>query len=139
MQLQVERAFNRNVITPYTQDERKFYLLFLRDAEGPFWVRHTSYKLETLVTIGEVCVTVKEKTRVVGNIFHTNAQAQCEGTYLLAYSGIFGQSVQKRLPTDFNMELILKERGFHMFNQRNRATLIISPALRRNIRENLEI
>lgn len=141
MQLDLERSFNKNVITPYNHGDTRYHLLFLRTAEGPFFVRHTTYKLETMITIGEI-FTVPEpnKRRVVGNIFHTStSNVQCEGTFLLAYSGMFQMQAQKKIPTDFNMELVLKEKGFQVFNQRNRATLIISPALKLSIKANLEI
>jgi hypothetical protein len=140
MQLDLDHSFNKNVITPYTQGDRRYHLLFLRTAEGPFFVRSTTYKIDTLITIGEIYTKLDStKNRVVGNIFYTGTNSQCEGTYLLAYSGLFHQQAQKKIPTDFNMELVLKERGFQMFSQRNRATLIISPALKLSIKANLEI
>jgi hypothetical protein len=138
--LDLKSSLGKNVITPYQQAGRNYHLLFLRRSEGPFYVRDTAYKLETLINIGEVYTKIDDKRNlVVGNIFFTRASVQCLGTYLLAYSGMFHEQAQNKIPSDVNMELVLKEKGFQVFNQRNRATLIISPAIKDSIRQNLEI
>jgi hypothetical protein len=57
----------------------------------------------------------------------------------MAYSGVFAEQVQRSIPAGFSMDLVVKERGFHMFHQKNKATLIVSPAIKTSIRENLEV
>jgi hypothetical protein len=140
MLLELEHSIHRNIIVPHSQSGRHYHVLFLRQSEGPFFVRDTAYKLDTLIQIGEIFTKLDEhRSRIVGNIFYTKSRVQCEGSFLLAYSGVFKEQAQRHVPSDLNMELVLKERGFQVFNQRNRATLIISPSLPSSIKANLEI
>jgi hypothetical protein len=140
MQLELLNPPALRVIFPYIQRNHTYYLLFTRNCTGPFFVRDTAYKITTLFNIGEI-YTVPEpgKIRVVGNIFFTKSKCNCQGSFIIGYSGVFADQVQRSLPKDLNMQLVLKERNFHVFNEKNRATLIVSPALHTNIRENLEI
>lgn len=141
MQLEVAQSFNLNVITPHIQQGNTYYLLFRREcASGSFFVRPTAYRVSTFLYVGEIITQVSpNKNRIVGNIFYTQVNCRCEGSFLLAYSGIFSEQAQRTVPTGFQMDLVVKEKGFHMFHQKNRATLVISPALGSNIRENLEV
>lgn len=141
MQLEVAQSFNLNVITPYTQKGHQYYLLFKRECDsGPFFVRDTAYRVSTYFHVGEIFRPVdSKKNRIVGNIFYTQAHCRCEGSFIMAYSGIFAEQVQRSIPAGFSMDLVVKEKGFHMFHQKNRATLVISPAINTSIRENLEV
>lgn len=142
MQLNIDHSYNKNVITPFQQTDRVYHVLFLRNSDGPFFVRDaaSTAKLTTLIRIGEIYMKPDARTiRVVGNIFFTSSKVMCEGSYLLAYSGVFHEHAQRNIPSDFNMELLLKTKGFHLFNQKNRATLVVSPTLKQSIKANLEI
>jgi len=140
MQLKVDQSFNLNVITPFIQDGTTYYLLFRRQEQGPFIVRHASYRVSSYFHIGEIVKLMGEgHNRIVGNIFYTQANCRCEGSFIMAYSGLFFGQAQRRIPAEFQMDLVVKEKSFHMFHQKNRATLIISPALSSSIKENLEI
>lgn len=141
MQLEVERSFNLNVITPYIQKGVQYYLLFRREcASGPLFVRDTAYRVSTYFSVGEIVNKIDDKRqRVVGNIFHTQANCRCEGSFLMAYSGVFMEQAQRSIPNGFQMDLVVKEKGFHMFHQKNKATLIISPAIHASIKANLEV
>ncbi len=144
MQLEVEQSFNLNVITPFTQKGHQYYVLFRRHSEGgPFFVRDTAYRVSTYFHVGEIYKPVEGtdglKNRIMGNIFFTQAKCRCEGSFMMAYSGLFCEQVQRSVPAGFNMDLVVKEKGFHMFHQKNRATLIVSPAISSSIRENLEV
>lgn len=140
MQLEIEDPPFLNVIFPYVQFKHTYHLLFVKNAKGPFYVRDTSYKVTTLFDIGEIYARPKPDTiRVVGNIFFTKSKCECYGSFVVAYSGVFQDQVQRSIPKDLNMQLVLKEKGFHVFNERNKATLIVSPALKNAIKENLEV
>lgn len=130
-----------NVITPHIQKGHTYYLLFRRDCtQGPFYIRDTAYRVSTFLHVGEIIKPItSSKNRIVGNIFFTQAHCRCEGSFLLAYSGLFMEQAQRTVPTGFQMDLVVKEKGFHMFHQKNRATLVISPAINSSIRENLEV
>lgn len=143
MQLELEEALPRKLFFPHTQCNRNYHLLFLRSGKGPFFVRDAKYKLDTLFRIGEIYSELDEhRIRVVGNIFYTKSNViQSEGPHLIAYSGVFYEQVQRKksLESTLNMELVLRERGFHVFNQKNKATMVIVPSLSESIRNNLEI
>jgi hypothetical protein len=141
MQLEVERSFNLNVITPYIQRGVQYYLLFRRECEsGPFFVRDTAYRVSTYFQVGEIVQKVDDtRQRVVGNIFWTQVNCRCEGSFLMAYSGVFREQAQRSIPSAFQMDLVVKDKGFHMFHQKNKATLVISPAIHSSIKANLEI
>lgn len=144
MQLEVSQSYNLNVITPFMQKGQQYYLLFRRECEsGPFYVRDTAYRVSTYFHVGEIYRPVDGsfgvRNRIVGNIFYTQAHCRCEGSFIMAYSGVFAEQVQRSIPAGFSMDLVVKERGFHMFHQKNKATLIVSPAIKTSIRENLEV
>lgn len=144
MQLEVAQSFNLNVITPFVQKGHQYYVLFRRDCgPGPFFVRDTAYRVSTYFHVGEIYKTIEDrkgqKNRIVGNIFYTQARCRCEGSFMMAYSGIFEEQVQRSIPPAFAMDLVVKEKGFHMFHQKNKATLVISPFINQSIKENLEV
>jgi hypothetical protein len=138
MELDIESSFNRRLITPYHFRDRTYFMLFYRDGvKGPFYVADAPVQLSTMVYVGDV--RCADSNRLVGNCFYTQAPAICAGSYLLAYSGLFRQAVNNRVPKDFGMDLVLKTPRFQMFHKKNRATLIVSPSLKSDIRQNLEI
>jgi hypothetical protein len=138
MVLDVATTFNRRLITPYHFRDRTYYLLFYSEGlEGPFYVENAEVQPSTMIYIGDIR-RVKTDS-LVGNCFYTQAPAICAGSFLLAYSGVFRQSINNRVPKDFGMDLVLKTTRFQVFNKKNRATLIVSPTLKSDIRENLEI
>lgn len=138
MDLKVERSFNRRLITPHQIGERTYYVLFHRDnIPGPFKITNSPYQTNSLLYIGEI--KRPDDDEVIGNIFYTQAHVECEGGFLLAYSGMFKGSLNKRLPKDVDMSLVLKTPYMHVFSQKNRATLVVSPMLKTKIKENLEV
>lgn len=140
MKLEVDQSFNLNVITPYIQKGVQYYLLFRRECQsGSMFVRDTAYRVSTYFHVGEIVHRDAHKQRVVGNIFYTQVNCRCEGSFLMAYSGLFREQTQRSVPSGFQMDLVVKERGFHMFHQKNRATLIVSPAINQSIKANLEV
>lgn len=139
MELDVQESFNPRLITPYVFKDRAYYLLFYRQGvQGPFYVVDSPFALDgALLSVGDV--RTHQSDRVVGNIFYTPYKSKCGGSYLVAYSGVFKSSLLQSLPKDFSMDLMVKTKYLHIFNRKNRATLVISPNLRTSIRENLEI
>lgn len=138
MPLDLKETFNSRLITPYHYKDRTYYLLFYGAGKpGPFYVEDSPVQPETLIYIGDI--RQEKSDALVGNCFFTQAPALCAGSYLLAYSGVFRQVVNNRIPKDFGMDLVLKTNRFQIFNQKNKATLIISPSLKSDIRQNLEI
>lgn len=138
MDLDVEVSHNRRLITPYHYRDRVYYLLFYWDnLKGPFYVEDSLVQPSSLIYTGDI--RRKVNNSLVGTCFFSQAPAICAGSFLLAYSGLFKQSVNNRVPKDFNMDLVLKTPRFQMFNKKNKATLIVSPALKSGIRQNLEI
>lgn len=138
MELDIESSFNKGLITPYQFRDRTYYLLFYSQGrKGPFYIVDSHVQASTMVYIGDIRTV--EGNAKVGNCFYTQAPALCAGSFLLAYSGVFRQSLHQRVPKDFGMDLVLKTNRFQIFNKKNRATLIVSPTLKSNIRENLEI
>jgi hypothetical protein len=139
MDLDIDKTFNPRLVTPYIFNERAYYLLFFRQGVvGPFYVADSPYSLEgAMLNVGEV--RQKATDIVVGNIFYSQYKVKCGGSYLVAYSGVFKESLATSIPKDFSMDLMLKTPYMHIFNRKNRATLVISPNLKTNIRENLEI
>lgn len=138
MDLPIEKTYNRRVITPYEYLRNQYYLLFYRnDIEGPFFVEDAPYSLSGMLTIGDV--KRKSDRLVVGNVFHTTAHALCYGSSLLAYSGLFKMSVNARIPKNLDMPLVIKTPFMQVFNQKNKATLVVSTSLKASIKANLEI
>lgn len=138
MLLPVDESFNKRLITPYHFKERQYHLLFYKDGvKGPFYVSDAAVQPSTMVYLGEIRKVSNDA--LVGNCFYTQAPALCAGSFLLAYSGLFKQSVNSRTPKDFGMDLVLKTPRFLLFNTKNRATLVVSPTLKSDIRQNLEI
>lgn len=137
MDLKVAESFNRRLITPHVIGGQTYYLLFHKDkVPGPFLITSSPYKTNSFLYIGEI-KTLDEQ--IVGNIFYTQAHVVCAGGYLLAYSGMFKGALNKRLPKDLDMSLVLKTPFMHVFSQKNKATLVVSPMLKKQIRENLEV
>lgn len=139
MDLDLSQSYNKRLITPYYFKDRIYYVLFYKDGVmGPFYVQDAPYESELLVSIGEI--KRKSDHQVVGNIFYTQVQVTCEGSYLLAYSGVFKANVNNRpAHQDLTMDLRIKTPYMHVFSQINRATLIVSPMLKTTIKQNLEI
>lgn len=138
MKLDIESTFNARLLTPYHFRDRTYFMLFYRNGvQGPFYVIDAIVQPSTLVYVGDVRTV--DGGRLVGNCFYTQAPAVCAGSYLLAYSGVFKQAVNNRVPKDFAMDLVLKTPRFQMFNRKNKATLIVSPTLKSDIRQNLEV
>lgn len=139
MDLDIPTSFATRVITPYQYLDRTYYLLFFKQGiEGPFYVSDSPYELsQAMLTLGEV--KLKRNDVVVGNVFHTTNRVRCGGSFLLAYSGMFKDSLSVSIPKDFDMSLVLKTKYLQVFNKRNRATLVVSPSLKTNIRQNLEV
>jgi hypothetical protein len=138
MLLPLGESYNRKLITPYLLGERQYHLLFYKDGvKGPFYVTDAAVQPATMVYLGEIRKVTNDA--LIGNCFYTQAPAICAGSFLLAYSGLFKQSVNNRVPKDFSMDLVLKTPRFLVFNTKNRATLVVSPTLKSDIRQNLEI
>jgi hypothetical protein len=138
MKLDIESTFNRRLITPYSFKDRTYYLLFYNNGKkGPFYVVDSVVQPESLVHIGDVRQV--ETDTLVGNCFYSQSPTICEGSFLMAYSGAFRMSLKNRTPKDFEMDLVLKTPRFQVFNRKNKATLVVSPTLKDDIRENLEI
>lgn len=138
MEFDVKASFNSKLITPYQFRNRTYHLLFFRDnVPGPFYVQNSAVQPVSLVFIGDVRRT--ENDKLVGHCFYSQVPVICTGSYLLAYSGVFRQSVQTRLPSNFEMDLVLRTPKFQVFHKKNKATLIVSPTLRDEIRQNLEV
>lgn len=139
MDLDIQTSFSTRVITPYNYLDRTYYLLFYKQGiEGPFYVSDSPYALShAMLTVGEV--KLKRNDVVVGNVFHTTNKVRCGGSFLLAYSGVFKDSLSASIPKDFDMNLVLKTKYMQVFNKKNRATLVVSPNLKTNIRQNLEV
>lgn len=138
MELDLDTSFNRKLITPYNFHDRVYHLLFYKDGvKGPFYVTDAPVQPATMIYLGEIRRVANDA--LIGNCFYTQAPALCAGSFLLAYSGLFKQSVNNRVPKDFGMDLVLKTPRFLLFNTKNRATLVVSPTLKSDIRQNLEI
>lgn len=139
MDLDIAKSFNGRLITPYNYRGRTYHLLFHKQGvQGPFYVSDSEYELHNaMLSVGEI--KIKATDTVIGNIFHTMAKVRCGGSFLLAYSGVFKDSLLTSLPKDFGMDLVIKTKFMQVFTRKNRATLVISPSLRTEIRENLEI
>lgn len=138
MPLDLKETFNCRLITPYHYKDRVYYLLFYSTGKpGPFYVVDSSVQPDTLIYIGDIRQV--DGDALVGNCFFTQAPSMCAGSFLIAYSGVFRQSINNRVPKDFGMDLVLKTSRFQVFNQKNKATLIVSPSLKSDIRQNLEI
>lgn len=138
MDFDIKFSFNKRLITSYVYKDRNYYVLFYRNGvKGPFYVEDAPYATNSLLSIGEI--KNKNTDDVVGNIFYTNAHAKCEGSFLLVYSGVFKHRVNRQIPKDLNMALWAKTPYMHIFSEKNKATLVISPMLKRSIKQNLEI
>jgi hypothetical protein len=140
MLLHLDQSTPSRVISPHRQGNRLYHLLFRREYSGPFHVRDATYSLNTMITIGQIYKRVDaNKILVVGNIFYTTSPILCGGSFLVAYSGVFREQVTKSGPKkDFKMDLVLREKLFHVFHEANCATMIVSPSLPKPIQENFE-
>jgi hypothetical protein len=138
MEIDIDHSYNRRLITPYQFRDRTYHVLFYRNKkQGPFYFVDAAVQPSTMISLGEIRTSRSDE--LVGSVFYTQAPVICAGSFLLAYSGVFKQSVNNRVPKDFEMDLILKTPRFHIFNKKNRATLVVSPTLKSDIRQNLEI
>lgn len=138
MEFDVKASFNPRLITPYRFRDRTYYLLFFKDkVPGPFYVQNAAVQPVSLVFLGDI--RRADNDRLAGHCFYSQAPVICTGSYLLAYSGVFRQSVQTRLPSNFEMDLVLRTPRLQVFHKKNKATLIVSPTLRSEIRQNLEV
>jgi hypothetical protein len=138
MDLDIAESFNKRLITSYIYRGRTYFLLFYKNGTpGPFYVEDAPYAENSLLSIGEI--KCKADDLVIGNIFYTNVNYRCEGSFLLVYSGVFKHSINKKLPRDLNMSLWAKTPYMQIFQEKNRATLVISPMLKNSIKQNLEI
>jgi hypothetical protein len=138
MALNIKQSYNKRLVTPYIQAERMYFILFYKnEIPGPFYVEDAPYAGNPLLFIGEIKRT--EDDLVVGNIFYTQANHKCNGSSLLVYSGVFKHQVNRQIPKDLNMTLWAKTPYMHIFHEKNKATLVISPMLKSTIKENLEI
>jgi hypothetical protein len=138
MDLDIKVSFNKRLLTVYRYLDRTYFLLFYKNGvRGPFYVEDAPYADNSLLYIGEI--KSKADDSVVGNIFFTTANYNCEGSYLLVYSGVFKHSVNRQIPKDFNMALWAKTPYMHIFSEKNKATLVVSPMLKSSIKKNLEI
>jgi len=138
MDLDIAASFNKRLLTPYIYLDRTYFLLFYKNGvKGPFYVEDAPYATNSLLSIGEI--KCKHDDTVIGNIFHTHANFRCEGSFLLVYSGVFKHTLNTKLPKDFNMTLWAKTPYMHIFSEKNKATLVVSPMLKNSIKQNLEI
>lgn len=138
MDLDIKTSFNKRLITVYRFKEKTYFVLFYKNGvEGPFYVEDAPYAANTLLSIGEI--KRKADDQVIGNIFHTHVNYKCEGSFLLVYSGVFKHYVNNKLPKDLNMTLWAKTPYMHIFTEKNKATLVVSPMLKSSIKQNLEI
>ena len=138
MDLDIKVSFNKRLLTVYRYIDRTYFLLFYKNGvKGPFYVEDAPYAENSLLTIGEI--KCQSDGTVIGNIFFTQANYRCEGSFLLVYSGVFKHTLNNKLPKEFNMALWAKTPYMHIFNEKNKATLVISPMLKSSIKQNLEI
>lgn len=139
MLLDVQFSYNARIITPIKVQDRQYYVLFRRSQiKGPFSVQNSALQVpNTLVHIADLKPIHQDE--VVGNLFFSGANTMCNGGMLLAYSGLFKTSVNFRTPTDFSVDLVVNTPDLQVFSQRNKATMVVSPSMKRKIRENLEV
>lgn len=138
MDLDIKESFNKRLLTQYSYLDRTYFLLFYKNGvKGPFYVEDAPYAENSLLSIGEI--KCRQDDTVIGNIFHTQANFVCEGSFLLVYSGVFKHTLNTRRPKDFNMPLWAKTPYMHIFSEKNKATLVVSPILKSSIKQNLEI
>ena len=141
MQLSLKKSFNAGLFTPYKTHDRNYFLLFYaRGIVGPFFVRDAPLILNTLFSIGEIAQGSADG-KVVGNIFYTQSPSRCEGSFALAYSGVFEGIVntQRFKPKDLEFQLMLKTEHYYVFHKDNAATLLVNPSIKMDIRKNFEV
>lgn len=139
MDLDIKESWASRLLIPYLYKSRTYHVLFFKQGlVGPFYVADSNFALEnSLVTVGDI--KHKGTDVVVGNMFYTTAKTYCGGSFLLAYSGVFKDSLNVSIPKDFSTDLVLKTKYLQIFNTKNRTTLIVSPSLKSSIRQNLEV
>lgn len=138
MQLDIETSFNARLITPYRYLDRTFHLLFfVNGVRGPFVVSDSDLTVSSMIQVGDI--KHPESQTQVGFCFFTQSHVLCSGSSLLAYSGVFKQNVDAALPKDFEMDLVIKSDYLMAFVSKNKACLLISPAIDPSIKENLEV
>ena len=140
MPLSIDRSFNQRVFTPWATHSRLYTLLFYKNnIQGPFYARDSAIQLKnSLFFSGDI---IKEDESIVGSIFYSRATVRCEGSFVLAYSGVFNDLVNspRFKIKEFGMNFILKTPHYFAYNKINDATLLINPSLNKSIRANLEI
>jgi hypothetical protein len=138
MELDIETSFNARLITPYRYLDRTFHLLFfVNGVRGPFVVSDSDLTVSSMIHVGDI--THVETQSQVGFCFFTQSNVICTGSSLLAYSGVFKQTVDTALPKDFEMDLVIKSDYLMAFVSKNKACLLVSPVIDPSIKENLEV
>lgn len=143
MPLNIDEAITPRLITRLLYGDRVYYTLFDRMIEGPFVVTDAPYRVPgSILNVGQISKHLKgEDPIVVGSIFHTNLKAKCTGSFLLAYTGAFKDQIQKRIRPDLltSMDLLVKTENMQIYGALNKAVLVVSPFLRREILDVLEM
>ncbi len=137
MILEIEKSFSKNIIVPYLAQDKKYYLLFNETGiEGPFVVQDSDLCLSTFLYVGDLLKDNKK----VGYIFYSSYNVISSGAFLLAYSGVYKESISNRLPGSLEASAcVLKTKEIQIYHEPNKSTLVICPALSKKIRSNLEI
>lgn len=142
MQLDIRTSFNAQLFTPYSFLDRNYYLLFYKNGmPGPFFVHDSPLMMTTMFHIGDITQGSAEG-QVVGTVFHTQSPSKCEGSFILAYSGVLKEAVNSQRafkPRDLGFELVLKHQFYYLYHKNNLATLAVNPSLKMDIRKNFEV
>jgi hypothetical protein len=97
-----------------------------------------------MLTIGQILKRNPKNSddvEIVGTIFHTSLRVDCTGSYLLVYSGAFQDQVQKRVRAEMlpELPLLIKTDKMQVYGATNKVVLVVSPFLRREILDVLEM
>ena len=145
MLLDIPASFNPRIITRFAYRERVYHVLFDKVVDGPFEVTDSPYQVTgSMLKIGQILKRDpqnKESVDVVGSIFYTSLRVRCTGNFLLVYGGTFHEQVQKRLRPETlpDLPLLIKTNTMHVYGSTNKAVLVVSPFLRREILDVLEM
>lgn len=143
MDLDIEESITPRLLTRIIYRDQVYYTLFDRQAEGPFVVTDAPYRVPgSILSVGQITKNIEgQEPIVVGSIFHTKLKAKCTGSFLLAYTGAFQDQIQKRMRADLltGMNLLVKTENMQIYGALNKAILVVSPFLRREILDVLEM
>lgn len=145
MKLDIESSFNPRIITRFVYRSRVYHVLFDKFVDGPFEVTDSPYQVPgSMLTIGQILKRNPKNSddvEIVGTIFHTSLRVDCTGSYLLVYSGAFQDQVQKRVRAELlpELPLLIKTDKMQVYGATNKVVLVVSPFLRREILDVLEM